>query len=158
VRRARRGAGTGRSPGRRHRRGDGGALRATGSRPAGRGDPAGRGHPVRLHSPDGLGATVRRGTFPPGVSSREREIAACIAMIRNSTRRQALLFLLSDLAATAGALVAAYSLRFRAEILPVTKGVPGAGTYLRLLPVVAVLWPLVYYFYGLYHVRRNRSR
>jgi len=79
-------------------------------------------------------------------------------MIRNSTRRQALLFLLSDLAATAGALIAAYSLRFRAEILPVTKGVPGAGTYLRLLPVMAVLWPLVFYFYGLYHVRRNRSR
>ena len=79
-------------------------------------------------------------------------------MIRNSTRRVALLFLFSDVCATAGALVAAYALRFRAEILPVTKGVPDAGTYLRLVPVMAVLWPLVYYFYGLYHVRRNRSR
>ena len=79
-------------------------------------------------------------------------------MIRNSTRRLALLFLVSDLCATAGALVAAYALRFRAEILPVTKGVPDEGMYLRLLPVMAVLWPLVYYFYGLYQVRRNRSR
>jgi Undecaprenyl-phosphate glucose phosphotransferase len=79
-------------------------------------------------------------------------------MIRNSTRRVALLFLVSDLCTTVGALLAAYALRFRAEVLPVTKGVPDAGTYLRLTPAIALVWPLVYYFYGLYHVRRNRSR
>jgi len=79
-------------------------------------------------------------------------------MIKNSTRRIAALFLVSDLAATLAALVAAYVLRFRAEILPVTKGVPDAGTYYRLFPLIAVLWPIVYYFYGLYSVRRHRSR
>src|SRR5229473_1294863 len=79
-------------------------------------------------------------------------------MIKNSTRRIAALFLVSDLAATLAALVAAYVLRFRAEILPVTKGVPDAGTYYRLFPLIAVLWPIVYYFYGLYQVRRHRSR
>jgi exopolysaccharide biosynthesis polyprenyl glycosylphosphotransferase len=79
-------------------------------------------------------------------------------VIKNSTRRIAALFLVSDLAATLAALVAAYVLRFRAEILPVTKGVPDAGTYYRLFPLIAVLWPIVYYFYGLYSVRRHRSR
>jgi Undecaprenyl-phosphate glucose phosphotransferase len=77
-------------------------------------------------------------------------------MIR--TRRIALLFLASDLAATFAALVAAYGLRFRAEIVPVTKGVPDAALYYRLFPLMALLWPVVYYFYGLYHVRRHRSR
>jgi exopolysaccharide biosynthesis polyprenyl glycosylphosphotransferase len=79
-------------------------------------------------------------------------------MIQKSTRRIAALFFVSDLVATLAALVAAYVLRFRAEIVPVTKGVPDAGTYYRLFPLIAVLWPIVYYFYGLYSVRRHRSR
>ncbi len=78
-------------------------------------------------------------------------------MIRQSNRRLAALFLSTDLAATFAALVAAYWLRFEAEIIPVTKGVPAASAYLRLFPFIAVLWPLVYYFHGLYQVRRNRS-
>ena len=79
-------------------------------------------------------------------------------MIKKPTRRIAALFFLSDLVATLAALVAAYVLRFRAEIVPVTKGVPDAGTYYRLFPLIAILWPIVYYFYGLYSVRRHRSR
>ena len=79
-------------------------------------------------------------------------------MIQKTNRRLATLFLTSDLVATFAALVAAYLLRFRAEIVPVTKGIPGAGTYLRLFPLIAVLWPIVYYFHGLYSVRRQRSR
>ena len=79
-------------------------------------------------------------------------------MIQKSTRRIAALFLVSDLVSTLAALFAAYALRFRAEIVPVTKGVPDAATYYRLFPLIAVLWPIVYYFYGLYSVRRNRSR
>ena len=79
-------------------------------------------------------------------------------MIKKSTRRIAALFLVSDVVSTLVALVAAYTLRFRAEIVPVTKGIPEASTYFRLFPLIAVLWPIVYYFYGLYHVRRHRSR
>ncbi len=79
-------------------------------------------------------------------------------MIRKSTRRIALLFLVSDLVTTLAALVAAYALRFRAEIVPITKGVPDAATYYKLFPLIAVLWPIVYYFHGLYSVRRHRSR
>jgi exopolysaccharide biosynthesis polyprenyl glycosylphosphotransferase len=79
-------------------------------------------------------------------------------VIRKSSRRIAALLAVSDVAATFLALVVAYFLRFRAEIVPVTKGVPDAASYYRLLPLIAVLWPIVYYFYGLYQVRRNRSR
>jgi exopolysaccharide biosynthesis polyprenyl glycosylphosphotransferase len=79
-------------------------------------------------------------------------------MIKKSARRIAVLFLISDLVSTLTALVAAYALRFRAEIVPVTKGVPDAATYYKLFPLIAVLWPIVYYFYGLYSVRRHRSR
>ena len=77
--------------------------------------------------------------------------------IHRSNRRLAALFLFSDLAATFVALAGAYWLRFEAEIIPVTKGVPPASDYLRLIPYIAALWPLVYYFHGLYQVRRNRS-
>jgi Undecaprenyl-phosphate glucose phosphotransferase len=79
-------------------------------------------------------------------------------LIRKSTRRIAALMLVSDVAATIAALAAAYYLRFRIEIIPVTRGVPEASLYFRLLPLIAALWPTVYYFYGLYQVRRNRSR
>jgi Undecaprenyl-phosphate glucose phosphotransferase len=77
--------------------------------------------------------------------------------IHRSNRRLAALFLASDLAATFVALAGAYWLRFEAEIIPVTKGVPPASSYLLLFPFIAVLWPLVFYFHGLYQVRRNRS-
>ena len=79
-------------------------------------------------------------------------------MIRKSTRRTAALLGISDVGATFVALLSAYFLRFRAEIVPITKGIPDAASYYRLLPLIAVLWPIVFYFYGLYQVRRNRSR
>ena len=79
-------------------------------------------------------------------------------MIRKSTRRIAALMLVSDVAATLAALASAYFLRFRAEIIPVTRGIPDVALYNRLFPLMAVLWPAVYYFYGLYQVRRHRSR
>ena len=68
------------------------------------------------------------------------------------------MLLVSDVAATIFALGAAYFLRFRAEIIPVTHGIPDVSLYTRLLPLIAALWPVVYYFYGLYQVRRHRSR
>jgi Undecaprenyl-phosphate glucose phosphotransferase len=79
-------------------------------------------------------------------------------VIRKSTRRIAALLAVSDVGATVVALAAAYFLRFRAEIVPITRGIPDASSYYRLFPLIAVLWPGVYYFYGLYQVRRNRSR
>ena len=43
-------------------------------------------------------------------------------------------------------------------VIPVTKGVPELSRYLLLLPLIAVLWPAVLYFHGLYQIKRGRSR
>ncbi|MEO8433066.1 MAG: undecaprenyl-phosphate glucose phosphotransferase [Acidobacteriota bacterium] len=76
----------------------------------------------------------------------------------HKTRRLAALFLASDLFATFAALAAAYGLRFGIEIVPIRSGTPDASSYFRLFPFIAVLWPIVFSFYGLYQVRRHRSR
>jgi Undecaprenyl-phosphate glucose phosphotransferase len=74
----------------------------------------------------------------------------------------AVVFILLDVAATALAWVIAYFLRFEADLvaffIPVTKGVPPLFQYLLLLPLIALLWPAVLYFHGLYQVKRGRSR
>jgi exopolysaccharide biosynthesis polyprenyl glycosylphosphotransferase len=66
--------------------------------------------------------------------------------------------LFGDVAATATSVPLAYWLRFQLDLVPITKGVPELERYLDLLPVVAVLWPTVFYFQGLYQLRRIRSR
>ncbi len=79
-------------------------------------------------------------------------------MIERRRQIQVVLQLIGDLLATSAAFFVAYWLRFVFEIHPVTKGLPPLFMYLRLLPVVLVLYPVVFYFQGLYHRRRMRSR
>ena len=79
-------------------------------------------------------------------------------MIRRRRRIEIALKLLGDVLATVFAIAMAYWLRFVVEIQPVTKGVPPMVEYARLVPVVALLWPAVFYFQGLYQRRRIRSR
>jgi Undecaprenyl-phosphate glucose phosphotransferase len=79
-------------------------------------------------------------------------------MIKQNARKQASLLVTADLLATFFALAAAWYLRFQFQIVPVTKGIPESSAYWRLLPILAVLWPVVYSFHGLYRARRGRSR
>ncbi|MEP7008908.1 MAG: undecaprenyl-phosphate glucose phosphotransferase [Acidobacteriota bacterium] len=79
-------------------------------------------------------------------------------MIRQRHRMTAGLYLAADLVATVVAFFAAWVLRFELEVIPVTKSVPDFSPYLQLLPFVLVLWPVVFYFHGLYQSRRGRSR
>ncbi|MEM8963951.1 MAG: hypothetical protein AAGD38_20875, partial [Acidobacteriota bacterium] len=79
-------------------------------------------------------------------------------MIRNRRRSTAALYLAGDMLAALLAFFAAWFLRFEVGIPALTKGVPDFGVYLRLLPVILVLWPVVFYFHGLYQSRRDRSR
>jgi Undecaprenyl-phosphate glucose phosphotransferase len=83
-------------------------------------------------------------------------------MVKFQTRVLASTFILMDVAATCLAWLFAYFLRFHSDFvaffIPITKGVPDLSRYLLLLPVIAVLWPGVLYFHGLYQVRRGRSR
>ena len=83
-------------------------------------------------------------------------------MLKFQARVLVAVFVLTDVFCTAAAWVLAYFLRFHSDLvrglLPATKGVPDLERYLLLLPLLAVLWPPVLYFHGLYRVRRSRSR
>lgn len=79
-------------------------------------------------------------------------------MIERRQQFQVVLQLVGDLVAIGLAVPIAYWLRFVIEIHPVTKGLPPVSMYLNLVPVVLVLYPVVFYFQGLYHRRRIRSR
>ncbi len=79
-------------------------------------------------------------------------------MIRQRHRTTAGIYLAGDLVATLAAFFAAWLLRFEVEVIPVTKNVPEFTPYLRLIPFVLALWPVVFYFHGLYQNRRARSR
>jgi len=79
-------------------------------------------------------------------------------VIERRRQIQVLLQLIGDILATAAAVFIAYWLRFEVQIQPVTKGQPPLLMYLQLVPVVVVLYPIVFYFQGLYQRRRIRSR
>ena len=83
-------------------------------------------------------------------------------MLKFQTRKRVAIQVAVDVAATALAWLLAYALRFHADpvgwLIPVTKGVPDLSRYLLLLPLMAVLWPVVLYFHGLYQLKRGRSR
>lgn len=79
-------------------------------------------------------------------------------MIREQRRSNALLYLTGDLAATLAAYFLAWFLRFELQILPLTKGLPDFDRYLKILPIILLTWPVIFYFHGLYQSRRDRSR
>ena len=79
-------------------------------------------------------------------------------MVKRYKRTLAAIYIVSDTILGSAAFVLAYFIRFKAGIIPVTKGVPPLDQYLILLPFVAGLVPVAYYFQGLYSLRRNRSR
>jgi exopolysaccharide biosynthesis polyprenyl glycosylphosphotransferase len=78
-------------------------------------------------------------------------------LIRQRHRSTAALYLLGDLTALVAAFATAWYLRFQSGIVAITD-VPDTGPYLHMLPVMLVLWPLVFYFHGLYQARRGQSR
>ena len=79
-------------------------------------------------------------------------------MIRQRRQSIAILYLLGDLVATVAAFFTAWLFRFELRVVPLTKDIPELGRYLELLPFVLILWPVVFYFHGLYQNRRGRSR
>jgi Undecaprenyl-phosphate glucose phosphotransferase len=84
-------------------------------------------------------------------------------LIRQRHKAIATLYLAGDLLATMAAFFAAWAVRFELQSIPLIFGslkpdVPELRRYLELLPFVLVLWPVVFYFHGLYQNRRGRSR
>ncbi|KAA0253845.1 MAG: undecaprenyl-phosphate glucose phosphotransferase [Acidobacteria bacterium] len=97
---------------------------------------------------------TRRAAPPRG--GRERRHEDDRDVIRQQTRRLQAVFVLSDVLLTALALAAAYLIRFE-SVWPTPKGVQPFSNYLVLFPVIALLWPTVFYFHRLYQLRRDRS-
>ncbi len=79
-------------------------------------------------------------------------------MIQQRVRIAAAAHLFGDLAATALAFFAAWTLRFELQVVPITRGIPELSRYLDLLYFALLLFPVVFYFHGLYRQRLYRAR
>ncbi|MGH9379871.1 MAG: undecaprenyl-phosphate glucose phosphotransferase [Thermoanaerobaculia bacterium] len=82
-------------------------------------------------------------------------------MIQKRRRTRALLYLACDVAAITAAFFVGWWLRFYSgilpEIIPPTPDPPPFSRYLLLLAFAVVIWPVVFYFHGLYQMWRSRS-
>lgn len=63
-----------------------------------------------------------------------------------------------DVIASVLALFAAWWLRFGVELIPVTKGEQGLDVYVRLIPLIVLIFPLAFSIQGLYRYRPARGR
>ncbi len=81
-------------------------------------------------------------------------------MIQQKLRTTALSYLVSDLVLTFLAFAIAWVIRFELGVVDLAVDqLPEFGRrYLVLLPIIAVFWPVIFYFHGLYLVRRSRSK
>jgi len=77
-------------------------------------------------------------------------------VIQKQARRLQTVFLVSDVVATSLALLSAWVIRFE-TVWPTPLGRQPLSNYASLLPVIALLWPVVFYFHRLYQLRRDRS-
>ena len=77
-------------------------------------------------------------------------------MIRRQTRRLQALFVAADVLATVLALGAAWLIRFE-SVWPTPKGGQPFENYAAFIPILVVIWPVVFYFHRLYQIRRDRS-
>ncbi|MEM9291984.1 MAG: undecaprenyl-phosphate glucose phosphotransferase [Acidobacteriota bacterium] len=79
-------------------------------------------------------------------------------MLHKRHGETAALLLTGDLISIVAAFFAAWALRFEIQIIPMKLQAPDFEPYLHLLPVVLLVWPVVFYSHGLYQVGRSRSR
>lgn len=79
-------------------------------------------------------------------------------MVKHQSRVWTGVYGVSDLLATYLAFALSYFLRFHSGLFDVTKGVNPFTYYLWLLVPLTLLWPALFYFHGLYSLKRLRSR
>src|SRR5688500_11164252 len=79
-------------------------------------------------------------------------------MLRRYGRLLIALYVVSDAVLGIVSFGVAYLLRFSSGIIPIIRGYPPCTQYVAVMPFVAVLVPLAYYFQGVYRLRRGRSR
>jgi exopolysaccharide biosynthesis polyprenyl glycosylphosphotransferase len=79
-------------------------------------------------------------------------------LIETKHRTLAAVYLVNDALASNLAMLSAWFLRFNLEVIPLTKGPQEFATYVKLLPIVTVVFPLAFAVQGLYRIRPTRSR
>jgi exopolysaccharide biosynthesis polyprenyl glycosylphosphotransferase len=79
-------------------------------------------------------------------------------LIEKKHRALASIYLINDAVASNLAMLAAWVLRFRFEVIPLTKGPQEFATYTHLLPIVTIVFPLAFAVQGLYRIRPARSK
>ncbi|MFZ2493778.1 MAG: undecaprenyl-phosphate glucose phosphotransferase [Thermoanaerobaculia bacterium] len=81
-------------------------------------------------------------------------------MIEKKHKALASVYLVNDAVASNLAMLCAWFLRFQFEVIPVTKGFAGQEflTYVKILPIVTIVFPLAFSVQGLYRIRPTRSR
>ena len=79
-------------------------------------------------------------------------------MVRRHNRLLIAFYVVSDALLAAWAFVLAYVIRFDFGLIAIRKGIPPFEEYLKVLPVLALLTPVVFHFQGVYRLRRGRSR
>ena len=79
-------------------------------------------------------------------------------MVRRHNRLLVVFYIVSDALLASWAFVLAYFIRFDFGLILVPKGIPPLEGYLKVVPIVAILTPTVFYFQGVYKLRRGRSR
>ncbi|HEV7428641.1 MAG TPA: undecaprenyl-phosphate glucose phosphotransferase [Thermoanaerobaculia bacterium] len=79
-------------------------------------------------------------------------------MIEKKHRTLSSIYLINDAVASNLAMLCAWFLRFSLKIIPVTKGQQEVETYLQLLPIVTIVFPLAFAVQGLYRIRPTRSK
>ncbi len=67
------------------------------------------------------------------------------------------IYVVGDVFATCAAFFLAYYLRFYTNLIPVKYGIPAFQQYLNVVPLLIGIWPVIFYFHGLYQIRRSRS-
>ncbi|HYC91003.1 MAG TPA: undecaprenyl-phosphate glucose phosphotransferase [Thermoanaerobaculia bacterium] len=79
-------------------------------------------------------------------------------MIETKHRTLAAVYLVNDALASNLAMLCAWFLRFNLEVIPLTKGPQEFATYVKLLPIVTIVFPLAFAVQGLYRIRPTRSK
>ncbi|HYM61903.1 MAG TPA: undecaprenyl-phosphate glucose phosphotransferase [Thermoanaerobaculia bacterium] len=79
-------------------------------------------------------------------------------MIEKKHRTLASIYFVNDAVASNLAMLIAWFLRFIVKVIPVTQGPQDFTLYLRLLPLVTVVFPLAFAVQGLYKIRPARTK
>ena len=79
-------------------------------------------------------------------------------MIEKKHRALASIYLINDAIASNLAMLCAFFLRFQLQVIPVTKGQQDFATYVKVLPIVTLVFPLAFAVQGLYRIRPTRSK